>query len=136
MRPDFPLCREESREFLPPAGLCCWCYVASMKGKRDQKGERKHSLCCGQEEKNIQREESRKSDFIGKESLDKPSTMLSSSAATGYLATPSCFLQVAPSGQVWVRAATAAAADHQAVTAIYCATASSAGLKHDPHPMV
>lgn len=44
MRPEFPLCGEGSWEFLPTAGLCCWCYVASVRGRgsRREKGKRSY----------------------------------------------------------------------------------------------
>lgn len=121
MRPEFPLCGEGSWEFLPTAGLCRWCYVASVRGRgtrRDQKGTRKRSCVVvrkGGKRKywEKRRENSNRSHFSGNRRPDKPSTILSSSAATGYLATSSCCLQVAPSWQQgWVGAA-AAAADRQ-----------------------
>lgn len=84
--------------------LCCL-----REGGEGPGGNRETQLCCGQEGKKIQRAESNRSDFISDKRLDKPATIPSSSAATGYLATPSCCLQVALSGQ---QGRVGAAADH------------------------
>lgn len=100
-----------------PLVLCCF-----HEGKRDQKGpegtrrERGNAVVLWSEreekENTERRENSNRSHFSGNRRPDKPSTILSSSAATGYLATSSCCLQVAPSWQQgWVGAA--AAADRQ-----------------------
>lgn len=97
-----------SSEFLPTAGLCCWCYVASVRGRKREPG----GTVLWSEKKKIRRENSYRSHFRGNGKPDKPYTILSSSAATGYLATPSCCLQVAPSWQQG-RVGAAAAADRQ-----------------------
>lgn len=108
--------------------LCCL-----REGKREQEGTGETQLRCGQKGSKIR---SSRSHFSGNGRPDKPSTILSSSAATGYLATPSCCLQVASSWQQgWVGGGCCCCWP-PAVTAIYCATLSSTVLKHDPYPLV
>lgn len=75
--------------FLPLASAAAGVMLPPMVGKRDQRGTGRCGFVVG--ENRGQQQKSLTGDKTS------PCSLLSSSAATGYLATPSCCLQVAPS---------------------------------------
>lgn len=139
MRPEFPLCGEGSWDSLPTAGLCCWCYIASMRGRRTRRKESNAVVLWSErEEEKIQRKEEQRQEkrsplswlWETRQALHHtiifchrlPSNPKLLFAGGSFLTTRlgggcCCYCCWPPT-----------------VAAIYCATLSSTVLKHDPHP--
>lgn len=95
MRPKFPLCGEGSM-VSSSAGLCCWCCITSRREWGTKREDRETLLLwSGRRWKQWGKKKKmqRTNDNCQKRSI------WSSATATGFLATASCCLEVAPSGQ-------------------------------------